>query len=360
MKPNTILTLSKQLIALKSTPGNREVLEQCLQIVLSHLEGFTVEHFESEGVKSVLIHNQKTQPKKFRIILNGHLDVIPGKDHQYKPRVENNRLYGVGALDMKSNLSCLIAAFSDTAKKVNYPLGLQIVTDEEIGGFNGTKYQITKGVKADFVIAGETTNFNIAHKAKGVIWAKISSTGVSAHGAYPWRGTNAIWRMKHFLDQLEKEFPIPTRQQWITTVNLSNVSSTNQAFNKIPDNCEAWLDIRYIPEDQKKVLPKIKKLLSEGLKIEIVTHEPALFVEKENKYIQVLKKISEQTTGRSVKLYGAQGSSDARHYTKMGYDGIEFGPIGGGIASDQEWIDISSLETYHKILTTFLLSLSNK
>lgn len=68
--------------------------------------------------------------------------MIPGKDEQYHARIEDDRLYGVGALDMKSNLVCLIMAFCEVVDHVGYPLGIQIVTDEEIGGFDGTLYQI--------------------------------------------------------------------------------------------------------------------------------------------------------------------------------------------------------------------------
>lgn len=55
-----------------------------------------------------------------------------------------------------------------------------------------------------------------------------------------------------------------------------------------------------------------------------------------------------------------QGSSDARHFTKVGCAGVEFGPIGGGIGTDKEWIDIPSLEKYYKILREFLLHLNNE
>lgn len=48
-------------------------------------------------------------------------------------------------------------------------VGLQLVTNEGIRGFSGTKYQIESGVRADFVIAGEPTNFDIAHEAKGIL-----------------------------------------------------------------------------------------------------------------------------------------------------------------------------------------------
>lgn len=69
-------------------------------------------------------------------------------------------------MDMKANLSCALFAFKKYAKQVDYPLAIQFVTDEETGGYNGTKYQVESGVKADFILATEPTNFHIAHQAK--------------------------------------------------------------------------------------------------------------------------------------------------------------------------------------------------
>ena len=108
-------------------------------------------------------------------------------------------------MDMKANVACLMTVFKDVADKVNYPLGLQLVTDEEIGGFHGTKYQIEKGVRAEFVVVGESTDLNIKNRAKGILWAKISAKGKTAHGAYPWRGENAIWKMNEFLNCLKRQ-----------------------------------------------------------------------------------------------------------------------------------------------------------
>ena len=139
-----------------------------------------------------MIYPQKTRPKKFKIILNAHLDVVSGREEQYKPYEKDGKLFGRGAIDMKGAAAVEILVFKEVAKRVSYPLALQLVTDEEIGGFCGTKYQIEKGVRADFVIAGEPTDFGVNNKAKGIIWLKIKTKGKSAHGAYPWRGKNAL------------------------------------------------------------------------------------------------------------------------------------------------------------------------
>lgn len=346
---DNLVNLSQQLITIKSA-------DRCLNLILSKLGRFTIERFEKNGVKSALIYNTIKRPKKFKIILNGHLDVIPGKENQYKPIIKGNKLYGVGAMDMKANITCLVDVFKSVSERVRYPLALQLVTDEEIGGFNGTKYQIDKGVRADFVIAGETTNFNIVNQAKGILWLKISTNGKTAHSAYPWKGKNAIWKMKKFLDLMEVKFPIPKAKTWTTTVNLSNVKTDNQAFNKIPDDCETWFDIRYIPKEEQTILTKIKNLIPPDFKLEIIEQESPLFVNNNNKFIKKLKTATSEVIKKKVILYKAQGSSDARHFTKAGCNGIEFGPIGQGIGSDNEYVDIPSLKQYSKILISFLVA----
>ena len=39
------------------------------------------------------------------VILHGHLDVVPGREEQFEPRVEGDRLIGRGAYDMKGGLA---------------------------------------------------------------------------------------------------------------------------------------------------------------------------------------------------------------------------------------------------------------
>src|SRR3989344_5998343 len=206
---NQLLSLVKKFISIKSTADNPMALEKILELALSGLKNYKIERFEYKSVKSALVYNTHQKSKKFKVILNGHLDVIPGKEFQYLPKIKNDRLYGLGSMDMKANVACLISTFKEVANKVNYPLGLQLVTDEEVGGLNGTKHQVDKGVRANFVIAGETTNLRIAHQAKGILWAKISTKGKTAHGAYPWKGINSIWKMNQFLTILRKKFPNP-------------------------------------------------------------------------------------------------------------------------------------------------------
>lgn len=355
-----LLSLAKDLIAIPSVEGNAKALNQALALALRELKGFHVEHFERNGIKSALVSNVSKRPKSYAVLFNCHLDVIPGKESQYVPKIKGDKLCGVGSMDMKANVACAIFAFRSVAKDLPYPVALQLVTDEEIGGFDGTKLQVEKGVRADFVIATEPTDFNIVHKAKGVFWAEVSCSGKTAHGAYPWHGDNALWKMHAFLSDLSKAYPIPKKQEWVTTLNFAGISTSNCAFNKIPDDCTARLDIRFVPEDAKTIESRLKKLLPRGFGFHVLANEPSLFVHEDNEHVLLLREIAKAETRRRVVLYGAQGTSDARHFARVGCPGVEFGPVGGGIGTDDEWVSIASLKPYEEILRKFLLCARSK
>lgn len=352
-----ILKFTEKLITFHSFRENEKELNVILSFALSHLKNFSIKHFERNGIKSALVYNTKKIPERFRLLLNVHLDVIPAKEYQFTPVRKGNRLYGAGSMDMKAGVACALTAFGAMANNISYPLGLQLVTDEEVGGFHGTKYQVEEGIRSDFVLACEPTNFDIVHKAKGILMIRVHARGKTAHGAYPWRGTNALWMMHAFLKELEKHFPIPKKEVWATTCNVSFMETSNRAFNKIPDDCSVSLDIRYIPDEKESTIRKIRSLLGENMSLEILEDEPALYTDPKNTSLLKLKTITEQLLGKKGVLRGAHGSSDARHFARSGCPGIEFGPIGGGIGSDKEWVDIGSLEIYTSILKEFMRSL---
>lgn len=364
---NKILSLTKFLISIPSAFNNKKALNDVLNLALKEVDNFTIERFEKDGYPSALVYPQKSRPKEFKMILNAHLDVVAGKDDQFKPYEKDGKLYGRGAIDMKGAAAVLILVFKEVAKKVSYPLALQLVTDEEIGGFRGTKYQIEKGVRADFVLAGEPTDFDINNKAKGIIWAKIKTKGKSAHGAYPWMGKNALWLAKKILDKVEKEYPVPKKEVWQTTFNLAKIETTNQTFNKVPDEATIFFDIRYIPEEfngqdfekGKKILTKkIKKLVGNLGDIEILLFEPPQFTDEKDPHVLKLKQSIKKVLNKNPKIIVKHGGSDIRHFNQVGCFGVTFGPIGANLHGDNEWVVIDSLRDYFNILINFCLSLN--
>ncbi|MEM4648296.1 MAG: hypothetical protein QXO12_03255 [Candidatus Pacearchaeota archaeon] len=62
----------------------------------------------------------------------------------------------------------------------------------------------------------------------------------------------------------------------------------------------------------------------------------------------------EKITNKKAKTIAKHGDSYIRHYHLVGCDGVTFGPIGGNLHGDNEWVDIKSLEKYYLILKDFL------
>lgn len=350
-----IVQLTKDLMTAHSTADHPEGRVDAVHIVERELAGYPMEIFEREGYRSLLIRNTETPLKHFKVILNAHLDVMPGRIEQFEPYEKDGKLYGRGSYDMKAAAAVMIILFRYLAKHLPYPLALQITTDEEVTGKNGAKYQIEKGVRADFVLTGECgSNLQIVHEAKGIIWFKLHTTGKAAHGAYLWKGDNALWKLHEALHALQTLFPVPEREEWVTTMNLARIETDNERFNHVPDGATAYVDVRFIAEDEKDLVKRIKATLPSGVEMEIITHESPQTIQTDNPYLLSLERAVQETTGKKAQLKFAHGVSDVRHFNTVGCRGVEFGPIGHGQHEDEEWVNIKSLETYFFVLETFL------
>lgn len=350
--------LTKELITIPSVTGDLTACNKILEFIKTQLAEFNVKEFEKNDVKSLLFYNTDTLPKKFRVILNAHVDVVPAKAEQFRPNEQNGKIYGRGAQDMKSGAAAVILAFKALSKTVKYPLALQIVTDEEVGGFNGAGYQLEQGIKTDFILAGESTDLKINNYAKGIVWAHITTRGTSAHGAYAWNGSNAIDKLMTILNDLRKVYPEPTKEIWKTTLNIATVSTTNTAQNKVPADATATLDFRIIPEDRKTFLNDFKKLLDERAELEIMADGPCQITPNDHPDLLALVNSMRHVTGTSTTYLKTHGGSDVRFYTDSGSAAACMGPVGEGLHTDNEWVDIKSIHDFFLILNKFLTSVS--
>lgn len=354
-----ILALTKVLMMVPSIKDDSESLELALEIAGQELYDFPVKQFEKNDIPSFLYANKPFTDLHFKIILNTNLDVVEADKSLFRPYEKQGKLYGRGAYAMKAPAAAMILAFKNVANQVDYPLALQLVTDEETGGENGTKYQIGQGVRGDFALTSASTNFSLSNEAKGILWIKITAKGQTAHTAYPWKGKNALGVMTKFLTTLEENFPTPKDDEWITTVTVSNIKTTNNTFNNIPNSCEAWLDVRYIASEKPTILDKIRHLLPKDFSMEVVIQDNPEYTSKDNPFIQQLSTSFKHVTGELPPIIKKNFTDEVRHFNNVGCPGVGFSPKGGDSHTDNEWVDIQSLADYYYILKDFLLSINS-
>src|SRR6201989_2814173 len=65
------------------------------------------------------------------VVFHGHLDVVPGRDEQYEPRIDGDKLFGRGAYDMKGALAAMMCALKDVERQERVRVRLVCVPDEE-------------------------------------------------------------------------------------------------------------------------------------------------------------------------------------------------------------------------------------
>src|SRR5215204_2566934 len=189
--------MSDELVALASQLISYET---CEPEGISEAAGFVKGWLEARGiettadeVRGIPVLMAEVGPEGApTVVLHGHLDVVPGLEGQFDPRVEGDRLYGRGAYDMKGALAAMLLTTAAMRDQDRVRVRIGVVGDEESEEERerGSDHMVDRGFVGDFAITGEPTDLQIGVEAKGVLALRLEVFGVAAHGATPWLGEN--------------------------------------------------------------------------------------------------------------------------------------------------------------------------
>jgi LysW-gamma-L-lysine carboxypeptidase len=198
-----------------------------------------------------------------RIMLCGHMDVVPGK---VKVRREGDSLYGRGASDAKAPLMAML--FAAASIKNNSGTVIFVGAVDEEGNAIGIKNIVKKEMNIDYAVFGEPSGIEkvtIAYKGRLAINLKINVPD-SSHASAPWLSKNAIEEsmifVKELKQKLEKDQDEKTKGMLLTATMTEIKGGTSH--NVTPKECETTFDIR-IPVDMncKSIEQKIAILVKE-------------------------------------------------------------------------------------------------
>jgi succinyl-diaminopimelate desuccinylase len=290
-----------------------------------------------------------------RVVLHGHLDVVPGHEEQFAPTRSGGRLMGRGAYDMKGALAAMMLAVADLARGLEgLELELLIVPDEERGdpGANCTEMLVAEGMRADFVICGEPTDLQVGVEAKGVLMMRLEVPGTAAHGSTPWLGDNAVLHAVDLYRRIEglpfagESTPLFARP----SINLGRITG-GDAVNKVPDRCRMDIDVRYLPgQEPAEIVRQIRAL--GRLELDVLLERPPAYVAPDHPMVSALLEAVSRHEPSAASV-GRDGASDAVAFLEVGVPAVEFGPRGGGHHGPEEHVDIGSLASYRRALGDF-------
>jgi len=181
-------------------------------------------HFHEKKITNFqgtnVIGRRKGQDEGPTILLNGHLDTVEICEGWTKDPlgavIEEEKLYGVGALDMKSGCAAImlaVEAFANTFDSFNGEILYTLVSDEEGPYGLGTDALILDGITnyADAAIVPEPSSGFcgipfpcLCLGARGGWNYTVNLIGKASHAAFPEQGINAIIEANKVISELKK------------------------------------------------------------------------------------------------------------------------------------------------------------
>src|SRR6201995_4236546 len=293
------------------------------------------------------------------VVFHGHLDVVPGRQEQYEPRVDGDKLFGRGAYDMKGALAAMMCALKDVERQERVRVRLVCVPDEESEELDerATEGVVKRGLGGNFAITGEPTNLHIGVEAKGVLAMSIEVHGRAAHSSTPWLGDNAVLKAIDVFRAIET-LPFSRESSEMfdrPSINLGRIMG-GDALNKGPDECRMAVDIRYLPgPDPADILTQVGSLPEIDVTRTFIW--PPVSVARTDPYVRALREAVARSIRGEAMSVGRDGASDAASSLGAGPPGVEFGPGGAGRHGPEEWVSLSSMARYRRALGDFVRAL---
>lgn len=193
------------------------------------------------------------------LLFDAHQDTVPAEGMSIDPfaaQVDQGRLYGRGACDVKGSLAAMLHA---VARLASHPperaasVFLACTVDEEYThtGSSALADKTPFDRKIDLAIVAEPTSFRIVNCHKGAVRWRIHALGRACHSSTPQLGDNAIYRMARVVDalaslarRLAASTPDPVLGP--PTLSIGRIQG-GVSVNIVPDACCVEIDRRIIP-----------------------------------------------------------------------------------------------------------------
>ena len=335
---------------------------------------FIAEWFERTGLEVVWDEAAPGRPNVIGIargsgggrslLLNAHMDTVgvAGMQQPHEPYIENNRLYGRGANDMKGGLAAILTAGAAARKSaLRGDVIVTAVADEEYASI-GTA-AIIKQWKADAAIVTEPTELNICTAHKGFAWLEVETAGVAAHGSRPDLGVDAIVKMGKVLaglETLDRSLRSGASHRLLGSGSVhASLIEGGQEMSSYPLRCKLGIERRTIPgESLQQVEAELPAIFAQIKAADVAFHATVktqlardpFEVSLNEPIAQAVLRYARAQLGREIREVGGTGWMDSALLAAAGIPTVIFGPGGEGAHAVVEWSDLTQVEQCTEIL----------
>lgn len=363
-----LIKLTRDLIRIDSQnpPGDEARIAEFVQRYLVKL-GLAVKIYEFKKRRPNVVAILAARNKKHSLLLTPHLDTVPaGKNWRFNPFravVSGGKIYGLGATDCKGNLACGIEAINSLIEEkavLDYNLIFAATSDEESGSAFGIIPLLDKGaLKPQAAVVLDSDDFAIIVTQKGLIHLKVKISGQRAHGAYPWRGVNAIDIAIKILQELKARKFTYKKNKYLRgpTLNIGTIKGGDKV-NIVADWCEFELDLRFLPGaaagEILKALKNIIRKYARKFEIEIEGVQKPYEIGAGHALVRHLVRAI-KAVGKTPMIKGSEGATTITFFQNKNIPAVAtgFGSQGCAHIAD-EYVEIDNLHKGAQALEVFL------
>jgi len=299
-------------------------------------------------------------PRKGRPLVGlfGHLDTVPKHPESRPTQRDGDRIYGLGASDMKSGLAIMWTLLEQLdLDALPYDL-VAVFYDQEEGPFvdNGlgpTLEQIPELLEIGLGFALEPSDNVVQVGAVGTMHAAVVFEGRACHSARPWQGENAVHKAGVFLTELDARQAVTVDCGGFAFREVMSVTGATggRARNIIPERFELNVNYRFAPgKDLEQAKQDVLDFVAGRARVEFLDPSPSgRVVTRANPLFDRFLSV----TGAEVAP--KQAWTDVARLTQAGIDAVNFGP---GLSSQahqkDEYVRVDLIEQGYRMFQSFL------
>ena len=365
--PEELARLTARLVSFRSYPGEEGAVQREVADWLRD-HGLEPELQPTEGDRPNVLLRVENGPGP-TLLLNGHVDTVLEAEgwssDPWQARREGDRMYGLGACDMKSGVAAIMVATRELARRRDLWRGTLLfsaVVDEEAYSI-GARALVDAGLRADACVVAEPAFERPVLGGSGKVLVRADVTGKAAHGFRPQEGVNAAVEAARLVAQLDE---LPLGRHPRLTANrcvLSFQSGSAQYVITVPEHARVIVSRLIVPgETGETVLAEMRALadsLASPARFTFAIdppYYPPWELAPEHPLVAQLTTAYAAEVGHAPQYGYMTGVADSNLFAHdLGIPTVQFGPHGGNLHQADEWVDVPSIATATRVLLRLAL-----
>ncbi len=312
------------------------------------------------------------QKPRAALAILAHIDTVGAGDmpEPFTPRERDGRVYGRGALDIKSGVAAMCSAALEVVRdgvRLTRPLLLAAVVDEECNSV-GTE-ALLRQCAADAAVVLEPTDLRLCVAHKGYAWFEVITHGRAAHGSLPEEGRDAIrmmGRVLGLLDALDRKLAQQPPHPRLGHASLhASLISGGQELSSYPAECRLRIERRILPGELEAQVEAEMRGLLEGLaardpefhgSLRSLGSRPPYEISPDAPIASAAAEAI-RGAGLPVLIGGMSPWTDTALLDAAGIPGVVFGPRGKGLHGADEYVELESVYACAEVLRRLIVRL---